>query len=342
MSKPHPATTETSVMTSLAELTRIEGGRQHAEEQRRMREREQRRAAERAAQAEREEKERAEEAAQRQADAARTLEERAAAAREAGRAQAAVEVARIQAEAQARLEQDNAVRAHQLGELRIRLATGRRRREYFLGAALGLTLCISGAATFFARESSVANQRAAEELQGRNAALLAEREDAKRVQLRALDQRHAALVARHAGKDLEAARATAQAARDGANESAPTHTQLHTFAAALDALASRGEAQATLRGLDARYADLLTWANAVRRARAAESATAAAKRAHAPAATDADRESYARSLDTLREQLSATRRAGAATTTTAGETGTVTGRCQVGDPGCGIDGTPLF
>lgn len=345
MSKPHPATTETSVMTSLTELTRIESGRLRAEAAQEAEQRDRKRAAEQAAQAEHAAKQRAQLAAQQEAEAARALEERMEAARRAGRAQAEVEVARIQAEAQARLQIDNAVRAHELEALRVRRATRRRTREYVLSAALALVACVGGAGAYQAHQASVAHAQTVEELSGRNAALLQEREEAKSVQLGALDRRHAALAARFSEKHLEGARATAQAARDGVSETTPTHSQLSTFGAALDGLEERGNALGELRQLDARHGDLVAWAETARRSQTTQDAARAAARAKAPGATQADRQAYARALDQLRDALSHKRGQSSgpvAATGTSTSTGVASGRCQVGDPGCGFDGTPLF
>ncbi|MEZ4225697.1 MAG: hypothetical protein R3B13_32395 [Polyangiaceae bacterium] len=336
MSKPHPATADNSVMTSLAELTRIEAGRLRAEacaqgEQR---------AAALAAQAEREARERADLQAEQEAEAARAREARMEEARRVGRAQAEVEVARIRAEAHARLQIDNAVRAHELEALRVRRATGRRTREYVLSAALALVTCGAGVGAYQAHQTSAAHADSVSELAGRNAALLQERDEAKRIQLKALDRRHAALVARFGEKALESARATAREAREAVSEAVPTHSQLSNFAAALDALDERGAALAELRRLDARHGDLVAWAAATRRAGATDGVARAAARAKAPGATSEDRRAYSRALDQLRDELS--QRHAAASGAIVATTTTDTRSCRAGDPGCGFDGKPLF
>ncbi len=340
MSKPHPATTETSVMTSLKELSRIESGRLRAEAQEQAVQRERKQAAEVLAQAEREAREQAAVAARQEAEEAKAREERIEAARRAGRKQAAREVARIQAESQAQLERDNAVRAHQLQELQVRRTTGRRRREFLLVAALALVTCVGGASTYRAHRTAGAHQQTAEELSGRNAALLQEREESKRIQFRTLDRRHGTLVSRFTEKSLEAERKTALAARDAVNEAAPTHSQLRTFASALDGLETRGLALGKLRQLDARYADLAAWAGSVRRSKATKDAARAAARAKAPGATEDDRRAYALALNRLRQKLTTQRRGSSAGP--VAEIPIVEGTCQVGDPGCGLDGKPLF
>lgn len=334
-----PPITDTSVTISLAELTRIEAERVSHEEAERARIRAERARQERELEAKR----RAEQAA----ELARVEDERARRARvEAiekarleAREQAAAEVARIEAEAKARLDVENATRAHELAVLRVKKETGRRRREYVLGAALALVTCLGAVAGFVLQARFGELAAATDELRGRERALERERDDAGRTELTALDRRFAALSARTMARGADEARKVAEQVRRSIDESSPGHERLHAFADALDALASRIDALEKLDALGRRHSDLLEFARAMRRTQAIETAERAAAAAKAPHAGAETLIAYERALDQLSAKLSertATARHGAVPATDHAPD------CDPHDPGCGIDGKRVF
>lgn len=334
------STTETSFALSLAELSQIEEARIEAERTDRAR-----RVADRA-RAEREEQERrvaeqqARERAEQQARAERGLEEAAARARAEARERAALDVARIEAEARARLAADNAARAHELAELRVRRETGRRRRELVLGAVLASVLAAAGFGAWDASSRLGRHERAAEELRERERSLLREREDGKRSELGGLERRHAALLARAHSEDAKTERATAEAARRALDPRSPTHDRLRAFAEALDALESRVDRSARLALLDRRRDDLATWATSVKRTKRLEAVTSAARAARSENAGAGALAAYERALDQLSLELG--ERTGGSSRAGGADPVEVKGSCQEGDPGCGLDGKPVF
>lgn len=340
MSNPARAT-DTSVTFSLAELTRLEDERIAAERAARAADRAARERARRRAEEERlrVEQEEAEKAA---ALALRTEHERArVAARLEAERQAALDVARIGAEARAKLDADNAARAHELALITARTTAGRRRLTRVLGAALALVVVSGAAAVYDTSRSLAAAQRESDAMRGANAALVRERDSAKSAQLATLDRRHEDLRARPHAKEATDALKTAAAARR-ALESGGEHGHLRTFADALDALEASLAARERLELLAQRHADLDAWASTTRRLDAAAVAKEASERAKGgdPGAVRA----YELALDRYRDGLG--QRTGATSRPSGGSQPVAAvqpeRRCVAGDPGCGLDGRPLF
>jgi hypothetical protein len=331
--------TETSVTISLAELARIEEERVKQEEADRARDRAERARHVREAEAARRAEEAARLAADDEARARKAREEAIEKARLEAREQARVEIARIEAEAKARLAADNAVRAHELNELRVRRETGRRRREYVLSAALALFACVGGVATYTTTQRHDELARATAELRDREHALARERDDARGTELAALDRRHATLLGRASKRGAEAARRTADEARRAIAERAPGHERLRMFADALDALETRVEALEKLEALDGRRTDLLAWATATRRKDVAEALRRASDTAKAPNAGADAIADYEQALNRVRDRLQ--RRGGPVLNRTVDD-GPGPNRCDPNDPSCGFDGKPVF
>jgi hypothetical protein len=335
MTLPNHAS-ENSVTISLAELARIEEERVQREESERARLRAERAQKAREAEEVRRAEEAAKLAAEEQARSRRARDELIEKARLEAREQAAADVARIEAEAKVKLAADNAVRAHELNQLRVRRETGRRRREYVLGAALALFACIGGVTKYSAGQRLDELERATVELREREHARAGERDDARSTELAALDRRHAALLARSAAEGAEGARKTAEEARQAIGERAPGHERLRRFGDALDALENRIEALEKIEALDRRRDDLAAWAASSRRKDVAEELRRAAAAAKASGAAA----EYEQALGQARAAL--TQRAGLRPNRPAGEPGPAVGRCHEGDPSCGIDGRPIF
>lgn len=93
--------------------------------------------------------------------------------------------------------------------------------------------------------------------------------------------------------------------------------------------------------LEQRHADLAAWAAAVRKTRVLSDAESARQRARSTPASSEVLASYQRELDRARTRLGAP-------TTIAGRpvespaSPPIGGKCSPGDPGCGLDGRPLF
>jgi membrane protein involved in colicin uptake len=121
-------TSETSVAFSLAELAKLEQERVQQEDLQRARAREREAREQQEAAARRRSAEEARVAAAAEELSRARREEAEARARAEARVRVAGEVARIEAEAKARLDADNAERAHELAVLRTRTEGGRRRR----------------------------------------------------------------------------------------------------------------------------------------------------------------------------------------------------------------------
>jgi hypothetical protein len=334
-------TTETSVALSLAELTQIEEERIEREKSERAKERAARIRREREAEAERQ----AEEEARMRADeAARTEQARRDAQERAlfeAREQAERDVARIQAEAKVRLEADNAMRAHELAVLRTQRETGRRRREILMAVALVLAAAVGGATTWNATSRANREANVAGEHQERERSLLRERDEQKRVELQALERRHAVLSAKPRAADAKRAKETAEAARAAIDPRAPTTERMRTFADSLDAFDTRIAELDRLAQLDRRRDDLSAWATSLRKSGRLDSVDAAALRARAEAATADDIAAYERALDQLADDLGGHRSSGGRPAAAA-DTPHDSRTCREGDPGCGLDGRPLF
>jgi hypothetical protein len=331
--------TETSVTISLAELARIEEERVKREEADRARDRAERARQVREAEAARRAEEAARLAADDEARARKAREEAVEKARLEAREQARGEIARIEAEAQARLAADNAVRAHELNELRVRRETGRRRREYVLSAALALFACVGGVATYTTAQRHDELARASAELRDREHALARERDDARGTELAALDRRHATLVGRAPKRGAEDARRIADEARRAIAERAPGHERLRRFFDALDALETRVEGLERLEALNGRRTDLAAWAIATRRNDVAEALRRASDTATAPSAGADAIADYEQALNRARDAL---QRRGGPVLNRNVDDGPRPTRCDPNDPSCGFDGQPVF
>lgn len=342
MSMPSRAVTDTSVSVSLADLAKIEEERLQQEEADRARTREERARQEREATAKRHSEEMEAARATAEAAAQRSREEAIEKVRAEARERAASDVARIQAEARARLEVDNAARAHELAVLRAKRETGRRRREIALGVALAFVACLGGLGTYEASGRASKLERAGQELRDRERALGREHEDAKRTDLQALDRRHAALQARGFDRDAGEAKKTVEAARAAIDARSPSRDGLRTFADSLDALQSRIETLEKLSLLERRHADLAAWARAVRRTQAMQPVSDGAARARAPGAGSAAMVAYERALDTARARLAGDASSPGRPGASEPGPGSSTGTCRENDPGCGLDGKPVF
>ncbi|MFT3768211.1 MAG: hypothetical protein QM820_22400 [Minicystis sp.] len=342
MSTTTPNTSETSITFSLAELAKLEQERLREEDAKRARTREKEARERREAEARRRAEEEAQIAAEAEARTRRLRAEAEEKARNEARERAAFEVARIEAESRARLEADNAARAHELALLRVRTEGGRRKLQIALAAVLGLVVCGGSASAYGVTRHLARLSQDTEQLRDGQQALARERENAKATQLAALDRRHAALRTRTvAGADE--ARAAAEIARNHVDAKALDHDRLRAFGDALDALEARIDTLEKLALLDRRFADLTVWAADRKRGEATTAARTAAVRAKSTGDVDAMR-TYERTLDQLRDALaqSAPPSGGAVAVaaSSGGKAGTRT--CAEGDPGCGLDGKPLF
>lgn len=334
-------TSDTSVTFSLAELAKIEEERVREEDVQRARTRESQAREQREAEARRRAEEAAEVAAQAEARARREVEQAAAKARAEARERAASDVARIEAEAKARLEADNAARAHEIALLRARTEGGRRRTQTVLAVALGLVLCGGGAAAYGATRHVSALEQDTARLREGQTALARERDNAKSTELASLDRRHAALRARTVAGDTAEARATAEAARSAIDTKAPDHGRLRAFSDALDALQARFEALDKVAALSRRHADLAAWAASLKRAEVGAEAQTAAARVKATSGDETSIRLYEAALDQMRSALAQSVAApGGRLPPIRREV--VAGVCPPGDPGCGLDGKPLF
>lgn len=342
MSTTTPSTSDNSVTFSLAELAKLEQERVREEEGARARAREKALREQKEAEAQRRAAEVARLEAEAEARAKRLREEAEQRARIEARERAAADVARIEAEARARLEADNAQRAHELAVLKVRTESGKRRLQLALAAVLGLVVIGGGATAYGVTRQVAALEQSADQMRERQQALARERENAKSTELASLDRRHAALRARPLATKAEEARAAADAARRAIDPKTLDHDRLRAFADALDALEARIETMEKLAELDHRLADLTVWAAERKRGEATVAAAqTAAARAKAMGTEDALR-AYERALDQLRDGLAHARGATggvvASSTTTTGSDR----KCLAGDPGCGLDGRPLF
>lgn len=302
-------TSETSVTFSLAELARIEEERVRDEEERRARAREREARERREAEAKKRAEEEAKIAAQEEARARRQREEAEAEMRARAREQAAIEVARIQAQAKVQLDAENAARAHELAVMRVKTESGARRLKVALAAVIGLAVCGGAAGAWGVHREVTALSQENERLREGQAALAAERDQAKATELAALDRRFEALRGRPLGKDdakgTAETRATAEAARRAIDPKALDHHRLRAFAEALDALEARMSGLEKLAALEGRHADLEAWAGQRKKgdADAATAARGAAARAKIMA-DDSSLAAYDKALDGLRDALS--------------------------------------
>ncbi len=334
-------TSETSVTFSLAELAKIEEERVREEEQKRLRSREREARERRDAEEKRRAAEAAEVAAQAEAQAKRRREEAEAKARAEAREQAAAEIARIEAASKARLDAENAARAHELALLRVKTEANKGRAVIGLAVALGLSILGGGVFGFQTKQKLAEMEARAERLDEGRSALSREREQARSTELASLDKRFATLRSRLGENKSEVALTVAEAARAAIDPKALDHHRMRTFGEALDALQAKIEAREKITALDRRYVDLGVWAAQQRKQSVLSEAEEAGKRAKAT--TDvAAIAAYERALDGARRELGQGAKAASGAIAVADNNKKTAGVCQPGDPGCGLDGKPLF
>jgi membrane protein involved in colicin uptake len=340
MATTTPSSSDNSVTFSLAELAKLEQERVREEDTARARAREKELRDQKEAEARRMAAEAARLEAEAQARAKRLREEAEQKARVEARERAAADVMRIEAEARARLEADNAQRAHELALLKVRTESGKRRLQIALAAVIGLAALGGSATAYGVTHKIAAMEQSADQMREGQQALARERENAKATELAALDRRHAALRARPLVSEAAEAGATAEAARKAIDPKSLDHDRLRAFGDALDALQARIEAVEKLAQLDRRLGDLTAWAAERKRGEATAAARNAASRAKATGTEDAVR-AYERALDQLHDWLAQSKTptgGGGAVQASSGP-----GRpCLAGDPGCGLDGRPIF
>lgn len=333
------ATSESSVMTSLSELARIERERVREEEAARARSCEELASAERRrAEEHRRSLERrvADELA---AEAQREREAMESRVRAEARARAAHEVARIEAAAKVQLEADNALRAHELSVLRSRAEGRGARAAWMLGAALGL-VCIGAATAAYEVNGHVASvERESDRIRQQQASSAREHESRNLAILAALDRRHAALRARAMGASLVEAGTRALAARTAIEGGAPPDAALDSFAGALDRLEATVYASERMAFLQQRELDLRAWATQERRSTSPQ--LRGLIDAHAAAEVGDDRafHAYESALDRLRTELSKPDKASHARAAVAAAS--TLPDCRADDPICGVSQTPL-
>lgn len=134
-------TVESSVLFSLAELQRMEQDRIGAEEHERATARQRRERERREAEAERNRVEQVRLASERAETAEAALREKEIQARQRAREQAALEVARIEAEARVQLAADEQMRTHEVASLHAQAQAGLYRVCVGLSVTLGVVLC---------------------------------------------------------------------------------------------------------------------------------------------------------------------------------------------------------
>jgi hypothetical protein len=330
-----------SVQFSLIELARIEAERVREEDLSRERVRQQEARNKREAEEARRAAEQAKAAAEAEAKARRLREEAEEKTRLEARQRAEVEVARITATARAQLEEDNSRRAHELGVLQIQNDGVRRRLRAALGAVIVLVVAGGGTAAYAVDRHLAGLVRDTEQLREGQQALGREREHAKATELAALDRRLDALRARPAIAESGEALRTAQAARTAVDPKALDQDRLRAFADALDALEARLVTADRIAALDRRRDDLAAWATSLRRDDALSQARAAGVRARVLGTDDAAL-AYAGALDRARDGLAKSPTgSGRGKGTTTGNDKAATS-CLPGDPGCGLDGRPIF
>ncbi len=332
--------TETSIALSLADLTRIEESRLEEERARTAREEAARkraaREAELARRAEEDARARAEEAQKSERAAAEAIARVKAEARE----RAAAEVQRIEAESRARLAADNARRAHELAELEARRKTGRRRRELVLGAALATALALLGLTGSHARALAQRETESAAELKEHERTASRDREEARRLELRTLERRYERLLTRAGADQAKSEKATASAAMGAVDPKAPVSERLRALEEAVDAFEARIERAEKLAELDRREADLGAWATSLRDTKRRAELSNARAAAHRSEVGARELEQYAAALDGASLALRSKSGGGR-----GGSEGAVEGHtrvCAEGDPGCGLDGKPVF
>src|SRR5262249_34936746 len=150
------------------------------------------------------------------------------------RKQAAIDVARIEAEAKARLEADSARRAHELEILRARGSGRNRRLQHALAAVLSLVVS-GGAVAACATARQIARlEQEAGRLRNDQLAIRQAHERVLATELAALDRRHTALRAHPFARDAEDAAAAAEVARNAINTAGADDDRIRAFEGALD------------------------------------------------------------------------------------------------------------
>lgn len=289
---------ETSVMFSLAELTRIEDERVREEETQRARVRDERARRQLEELERRREEEAARVATEARARAQRDREESERLALLEARKQAELDAVRIAAEAKVRLEADDAARAHELAVLRLQGERRGGRLQHGLLAGIAFLL-LTGAAGGHHLVTKVGRvEREAAALREEQRATAREQERALATELAALDRRYLKL------KDRAADSKVADAARSAIAAACNAET-LRAFADALDALEARLSFAQRIEELDRRHADLAAWAAQQGKTSLTAPARAAAKRARADERGLAD---YRKALDDLSAALGVPRR----------------------------------
>ncbi|MBW2526385.1 MAG: hypothetical protein JRI23_19550, partial [Deltaproteobacteria bacterium] len=276
---------------------------------------------------------------------ARAAEERAqaeAAARAQARQQAALEVARIEAESKARLAAEETHRAHELALIEARSRGGNRRLQQALCAALGLVLCV-GAGLGYHLSSQVSElERQTAELQVSQREAAETHSRAMKATLSALERRQAVLSAKSEGSLPEQVRVAAQAASEASEQGRLDARRLGELREALDQWETRLAQSEKLAELDQRKADLDAWAKTQRRSELSAEASEAAEQARRSGASSGELLAYDEALDELGQALR--------------EGGSRRGAIRTGprppaepervctnphDPMCGLDGKPL-
>jgi hypothetical protein len=227
---------ESSVMTSLSELARIERERVREEEATLARNREELACATQA----RADAMRREEEAERAAESERARERARAdietRVRAEAREQAAAYVARTARAANVQLEADNAARAHELMILRMRADASAPRAVWLLVAILAL-VCAGAATTAFEVAGYVRGlEHESSRLRDEAASAARDHDLGDLAMLGALDRRHAALRAWRTTPDVSEAAAAAATARAAIEGKASRDAALEGFALALDRL----------------------------------------------------------------------------------------------------------
>ncbi len=349
MSSNHDSAAETSVMFSLAELAGIERDRVQEEAQARAdHQREQERCEhqrQRACVA-------AEQARIAAGIARREQVERdqtEAAARATARQRATIEVARIEANAEAQLATENALRAHQLEVLHVESDTGRARLRHALAGVIGVLVLVGSAAAWAVNGHVTRIEQESQRLRADRWALSEAQSETLASNRTLLNRRHDTLRLRATGKTAERARLHAEAARSAIEAGGIDAPKLRGFASSLNALELRVALQERIAAADRRYVDLSRWAHAARKPELLAAAKRAAARARAAAEGTAATE-YTKALDKVADALvsatgnAPTRRSRPLTSESrSGDKAVVTGQSCANphDPLCGFDGQAL-
>jgi colicin import membrane protein len=337
---------EWSVLFSLSELAAIEESRVREETAHRASMQREQEAARQAAIDAEHAAERARIAAEqsRRAEEARADEEERV--KRSAREQAELEVARIEAEARARLREEDAARAHELEVLRLRNDARCSRLRFALAGSL-CAVAIGGATAGWAVQRHVAAiAQESQRVRDDSWALQKTHDETMAAELASLDARHASLAANVEDKATKAL-LRAEAARSAIETGRLDSGRLRSFRAALDELDGVAKRERQLATLDRRLNDLRRWAETAKSSAPIEAARKAAAKARDGGPEDVER--YQRELDGLASALGSgtaapvVAAAATAIATTKDTTETAAPRrCKrQGDPLCGFDGNAL-